>query len=88
MGTQLTTINISGLSIFHNGTSNFPYSYAGMYNIADRLNSLYAYMSDSPECLIYFDSTYNTVIRIKEQDTRRRVWLGDWEVVTKVKDEV
>ena len=74
VGTQLTTINISGLSIFHNGTSNFPYSYAGMYNIADRLNSLYASMSDSPECLINFDSTHNTVIRIREQDIVNQIY--------------
>ncbi len=49
VGTQLTTLNVSGLRIFHNVLETFPYSYAGWYNIGDRWNKLYHVMSDSSE---------------------------------------
>ena len=74
VGTQFTTINLSGLSVFHAAKETFPFTYAGMYNVSDRLNSLYQCMSDSPECLINFDSTHNTVIRIREQDTVNQIY--------------
>ncbi len=68
VGTQLTTINISGLSVFHVAKETFPYTYAGWYNVSDRLSSLSQCMNDSVDAIINFDSTHNTVIRIREQD--------------------
>ena len=68
VGTQLTTINLSGLSVFHNALETFPYNYAGVYNVGDRFNNLYHVMADSPDNIINFDATHNTVIRIREQD--------------------
>ena len=41
VGTQLTVINLSGLSDFHQALETFPYNYAGWYNVGDRLNNLY-----------------------------------------------
>jgi len=68
--TQLTQINISGLSVFHNARETiFPYNYDGYYNVGDRFNKLFHVMEDSPECIINFDATHNTVIRVREQDT-------------------
>ena len=70
-----TKINQSGLSIFHEGNSTtFPYTYEGWYNISNRLDSLYQCMNDSPESIINFDATHNTVIRIREQDTVNQVY--------------
>jgi hypothetical protein len=39
VGTQLTTINTPGLNIFHAAKETFPYTYAGWYNVSDRLKS-------------------------------------------------
>ena len=70
-----TKINQSGLSIFHEGNSTtFPYTYEGWYNISNRLDSLYQCMNDSPESIINFDATHNTVIRIREQDIVNQVY--------------
>ena len=70
-----TKINQSGLSIFHEGNSTtFPYTYEGWYNISNRMDSLYQCMNDSPESIINFDATHNTVIRIREQDIVNQVY--------------
>ena len=70
-----TKINQSGLSVFHDGNSTtFPYTYEGWYNISNRLDSLYQCMNDSPESIINFDATHNTVIRIREQDIVNQVY--------------
>jgi hypothetical protein len=59
----------------------FPYSYDGYYNVGDRCNKLFHVMEDHPECIINFDATHNTVIRIREQDTinqyyyPRQMWI-------------
>ena len=74
VGTQLTTINISGLSVFHNAYEIFPFNYDGWYNVADRLNNLYHVMSDTPANIINFDTTHNTVIRIREQDIVNNIY--------------
>jgi hypothetical protein len=74
VGTQLTTLNVSGLSVFHNALETFPYNYAGMYNVGDRFNKLYHVMSDSPDNIIGFDATHNTVIRIREQDIVNQIY--------------
>ncbi len=74
VGTQFTIINLSGLSVFHDAKETFPFTYAGMYNVSDRLNSLHQCMSDSPEAIINFDSTHNTVIRIREQDIVNQIY--------------
>ena len=74
VGTQLTTINLTGLSVFHTAKETFPYTYAGWYNVADRLSSLSQCMNDSVEAIINFDSTHNTVIRIREQDIVNQVY--------------
>ena len=60
VGTQLTVINLSGLSVFHKALETFPYNYAGWYNVGDRLNNLYHVMADSPVNIINFDATHNT----------------------------
>ena len=68
--TQFTKIDSSGLSVFHAARETiFPYNYEGWYNIGDRLNKLYHVMEDSPDNIINFDATHNTVIRVREQDT-------------------
>ena len=64
VGTQLTVINLSGLSVFHDVLDTFPHNYAGWYIVGDRLNKLYHVMADSPVNIINFDATHNTVIRI------------------------
>jgi len=74
VGTQLTVINLSGLSVFHDVYETFPYNYAGWYNVGDRLNNLYHVMADSPVNIINFDATHNTVIRIREQDTVNQIY--------------
>ena len=74
VGTQLTTINLTGLSVFHTAKETFPYTYAGWYNVADRLSSLSQCMNDSVEAIINFDTTHNTVIRIREQDIVNQVY--------------
>ena len=74
VGTQLTTINTSGLSVFHVAKETFPYTYAGWYNVSDRLSSLSHCMNDSVEAIINFDITHNTVIRIREQDIVNQVY--------------
>ncbi len=33
VGTQLTAINMSGLSVFHSALETFPYNYACLYNV-------------------------------------------------------
>ena len=56
---------------------SFPYTYAGWYNVADRESSLSQCMNDSPDAIINFDTTHNTVItviRIPEQDIVNQVY--------------
>ena len=73
--TQVTKIDTTGLSVFHAARDTiFPYNYAGWYNVGDRLNKLYHVMEDSPENIIKFDATHNTVIRIREQDNLNQVY--------------
>ena len=74
VGTQLTTINLSGLSVFHEETSTFPYAPTTWYNVSDRLDKLFQCMSDNPDCIINFDATHNTIIRIREQDTTNQIY--------------
>ncbi len=72
--TQITTINISGLSVFHAAKETFPYTYAGWYNVSDRLSSLSQCMNDSVDAIINFDGTHNTVIRIRKQDIVNQIY--------------
>ena len=72
--TQLTKIDTTGLSIFHDALGTFPYNYEGWYNIGDRFNKLYHVMSDSPNAIINYDTTHNTIIRISEQDTVNQIY--------------
>ncbi len=66
--TKSTQINISGLSVFHDARETiFPYKYAGWYNIGDRFNKLFHVMEDNPECIINFEATHNTVVRVRER---------------------
>jgi hypothetical protein len=73
--TQFTKIDSSGLSVFHAARETiFPYNYEGWYNIGDRLNKLYHVMEDSPDNIINFDTTHNTVIRFREQDIINNIY--------------
>jgi len=73
--TQFTKIDSSGLSVFHAARETiFPYNYEGWYNIGDRLNKLYHVMEDSPDNIINFDTTHNTVIRVREQDVINNIY--------------
>ena len=45
-----------------------------MYNVGDRFNKLYHVMADSPDNIINFDATHNTVMRIREQDTVNQIY--------------
>ena len=72
--TQLTKIDTTGLSIFHDALGTFPYNYEGWYNIGDRFNKLFHVMSDTPHSIINYDATHNTVIRVSEQDTVNQIY--------------
>ena len=74
VGAQFTKINSSGLSVFHNANSAFPYSPTDWYNVSDRLDKLYQCMSDTPNAIINYDATHNTIIRISEQDTVNQIY--------------
>ena len=72
---QFTKIDTSGLSVFHAARETiFPYYNEGWYNIGDRLNKLYHVMEDSPENIINFDATHNTVIGVREEDTLNQIY--------------
>ena len=47
VGTQLSKINSTDLSVFH--TATFPYTYGRWCNVPDRLSSLSQCMNGSPE---------------------------------------
>jgi hypothetical protein len=64
--TQSTTIHLSGLRVFHVAKWTFSFTYAGWYNISDRLSSLLQCMNDYTEAIINFDIAHNTVIRINK----------------------
>jgi hypothetical protein len=66
--TCITTINLSGLSVFSNGRSEFPRSFPGWYNISERLDNLYLVMQDTPLSIINYDQDYNTRLRVGHQD--------------------
>ena len=72
--TQLTKIDTTGLSVYHPTLETFPYNYEGWYNIGDRFNKLYHVMSDTPNSIINYDATHNTVIRIGEQDIVNQIY--------------
>jgi hypothetical protein len=74
VGTQFTKINLSGLSVFHDETNKFPYAPVDWYNISDRLDKLYPCMSDTPNAIINYDVTHNTVLRIGDQDTLNQIY--------------
>ena len=74
VGAQFTKINSSGLSVFHNANGVFPYSPTDWYNVSDRLDKLYQCMSDTPNAIINYDATHNTIIRISEQDTVNQIY--------------
>jgi len=69
VGTTLTNINASGLNVFSNGRQIFPFSYAGWYNVAERLDNLVLVMQDTPIPIIAYGVDNNTVIRIRQDDT-------------------
>ena len=66
--TSITTINLSGLSVFSNGRNEFPRSFPGWYNISERLDNLYLVMQDTPLSIINYDQDYNTRLRVGHQD--------------------
>ncbi len=59
-------IDTTGLSVYHPALETLPYNYGGWYNIGDRFNKLFHVMSDTPNSIIIYDATHNTVIRISE----------------------
>ncbi len=63
---------MTGLSVFHEINESFPLNYAGWYNVSNRLVSLRHCMNDSLDAIINFDSSHNTIIRIRDQD-----WQND-----------
>jgi hypothetical protein len=60
--TQLTKLDTTGLNDFHTALETFPYIYGGWYNVGDRFNKLFHVMSDTPQNIINYDATHNTVI--------------------------
>jgi hypothetical protein len=72
--TIFTKINQSGLSVHEANGTTFPYAPTDWYNVSDRLDKLYQCMSDTPNPMIHYDATHNTIIRISEQDTVNQIY--------------
>jgi len=65
---SLTNINASGLSVFTSGRTTFPFTYAGWYNISERLDNLVCVMQDTALPIITYDADNNTTLRIRQAD--------------------